>query len=274
MINYILSFIFVFLLSVSAIAAEPYHYTIRAISITDLNGTETLTYDDFPEIAEGSGSNGGNIPAEGWEGKGSFSGMFGYRASLFYKTLDDGEVEYAIWWPEYAHDQPTTRNLANTRYITKHMKWTAYKELTATQETRVWDFVENDGQAYKGAFTIKAMYPSTVFVVCQEGTHPLDSVKSLTVSTNLSAYGTYVGYTKLSGRTLSRVRCTDVSGCSYSVKTGTDVSVYAIPYHEPGYYELAWSGGCTGSTNPCKVEMDVAKTVTATWTCIREGGCE
>src|SRR5882724_657161 len=45
---------------------------------------------------------------------------------------------------------------------------------------------------------------------------------------------------------------------------GTVVTLTATP--APGSWFTSWSGACTGSSNPCNVTMDAAKSVTATFT--------
>jgi uncharacterized repeat protein (TIGR02543 family) len=52
--------------------------------------------------------------------------------------------------------------------------------------------------------------------------------------------------------------------CSETYSTGTGVSLTATP--ATGYDFTAWSGACSGTTNPCNVTMDANKTVGATFT--------
>jgi hypothetical protein len=54
------------------------------------------------------------------------------------------------------------------------------------------------------------------------------------------------------------------AACIASYNTGTLVTITATP--DPGATFVGWSGACTGAANTCIVTMDMAKSVTATFT--------
>ena len=78
---------------------------------------------------------------------------------------------------------------------------------------------------------------------------------SQTLAINLSAGGTVTSVA-------NAISCT--ADCSQSISTGDTVTLTANP--SVGYIFSSWSGGCSGASATCTVNMAAAQTVTATFT--------
>ncbi len=83
----------------------------------------------------------------------------------------------------------------------------------------------------------------------------MDAAKSVVATFTINSYNLTIGVSPTGGGT------TTPAAGSYSHNHGAIVSIAATP--ATGYNFTGWSGACTGTTSPCSVTMDAAKTVTA-----------